>query len=399
MASLATKAKYLRDGHRLLVRAETRYPMLPELDALLAEAGEGDVLMAATIRRYLPAYASALDVLSFEGNSDQEQCALARSEIRTLLDARRGVPDPLRTAAAKNIATKEEAEKTFVALKAHALLSKDPVPVAAALYVFVVPRIAIRPIELVGARIVGKTLIVRNAKRRPRQKPERKISLKRFADSFIEAVKWLVILADAGISLYNDPERDFEMWRNKLASCLARASKHVCGDDRRLSLYSFRHIGIATWKAAGFSAETIAALAGHLLLSSAGRYYAPSKAGWVNEAVLAELPELLDDLEVAPVSLESRGVKDRSDSTYTPNEQVLTADPPALPKKSAGQWDVPMPVPRKPVARSSGGEALFQSYKADLERKLRSADENAAKLKGDGGMSSLENRFKPYRER
>lgn len=395
MASLATEAKYFKDGQRLRNRAETRYPLLPKLDALLTEAGEDGVLMAATVRRYRPAYGSALDVLSLDCESDQMQCALARSEIRTLLDARRGVPDTLRTAAAKNIATKEEAEKTFVALRELAQTSKHPVPIAAALYVFVVPRIALRPIELLGARVVGKKLIVLNAKRRLRQSLERTISLKRFADSFIEALKWLIILAKAGVSLYSDPERGFELWRNKLASCLARVSKDVCGDDRRLSLYSFRHIAIATWKAAGYSAATIARLVGHLLLSSAGRYYAPAKAGWVKELVLAELPDLMIELEASLTSPAARDSKDSSDTTSSADAKVVTADPEVSKMSSAAQWDAPMPVPRKVEVRTSGGEALFQSYKGDLERRLQSFDEDAAKLKASGGMRAEQDRPKP----
>lgn len=398
MASKATEAKYLRDGQRLLARSAALYPDMPELEALLTEAQEGDVLMAATIRRYRPPYAAAVDLIATAGMADPQQCDFAYQEICTHLSARKGIPDPLRTGAAKNLATKQEAEKTFLASKALALATKDPVPVAVALYVFVAPRIGIRPIELIGARLVGKKLIVRNAKRKPRQRLERSISLKRFAESFIEAVRWLIILANVGVTLYQEPERGydleraFELWRNKLASCLARISKEVCGDDRRLSLYSFRHIAIATWKAAGYSAETIAALAGHLLLSSAGRYYAPAKAGWVTELVLAEAPvqpqpvkdepqadhpEMSESLEQAE---ELDGSAERD--SLVQEAMAAAAEPSKGAAAEAGSWDTPMPekpaVPSQPYLK---GEDLFRRYSQQMEASIQASEQLISKAR------------------
>jgi hypothetical protein len=73
----------------------------------------------------------------------------------------------------------------------------------------------------------------------------------------------------------------------KVHAILAERLARICRRLRlvRISLYSLRHAAIATWKRAKLSRIEIAALAGHISIMTASRYYAPSKHGWDPETV------------------------------------------------------------------------------------------------------------------
>lgn len=273
-----------REAQRLIRRAVALFPGRPLVDALVAEASSGGTIKGSTIRRWRPSYREALSQIGGEGGLERYD------QVHKALEDRRGTPDPAygATLGKKTVVTKAEAIAVFRYLKRMVLRGGSRSAMAAGLYVLVVSRIAIRPIELLTAEVVGNELRVRNAKWREGMPLHRSISLRQFSPTFVEAVRWLCVLARAGTddSSGDSVEMRFERWRNRVASSLARASMSAIG--KRLSLYVFRHLGIATWKSAGFSALDIAAMAGHLGLGTAAKHYAPASSGWADEAVLAE---------------------------------------------------------------------------------------------------------------
>lgn len=328
MASSRTEILYDRDGLRLLSRASVRYAEFPIIEALVLESGLPYGLAQATTRRYKPAYRAALNA---RGPSDG-WCQNARDEayaqICTNLRTRGELEHPLRTAALKIVPTRTEAQLTLNKLGQLVHDGNSRMALTTALFVLVVSKIAIRPVELIGAKVEDGILTVKNAKRRKRQKMTRSISLKRFSDAFIQAVSWLIALAERGVAEYKGEQEDaFELWRNAMASCLARASIAAC--KKRLSLYVWRHIGIATWKRAGFSAEKIASLAGHLLLSSAERHYAPGSKGLGARHALAEpvgAPESTPYGTLSPRPLEDEALAAQVDLSAVSNTSTPLAD-------------------------------------------------------------------------
>jgi hypothetical protein len=70
-------------------------------------------------------------------------------------------------------------------------------------------------------------------------------------------------------------------WKNTLrvlGERLARTCSRLC--IARWSLYTIRHVAIATWKRAGLKAAEIAALCGHRSTRTARLHYTGSRHGW-----------------------------------------------------------------------------------------------------------------------
>lgn len=269
------------EAERLIRRSARLFPDLSPVEALLAEASRKGTIKGSTIRRLRPSYRFALVAIGGEAAMERYEQLLAG------LEERRGKPDPEYGATRKETAVdKRDAIRVFRYLKGMVLRGGSRSAMAAGLYVLLVSRLALRPIELLEAEVVGDELRIRNAKWRPGMPDYRWLSLRRFAPTFIEALRWLIVLARAGVEDGSGDceEVRFERWRNRIASCLARASKIAI--RKRLSLYSFRHLGIATWKSSGFSAAEIAAMAGHLDLKTAGKHYAPASSGWAQEVAV-----------------------------------------------------------------------------------------------------------------
>nr|MBF0683784.1 hypothetical protein [Pseudomonas sp.] len=270
-----------REGERILRRARRLYPKLDDVKALIKEAGTPPKVLATSLRRYRPCYRWALLAA---GSTDIDADF---SRLNKRLERRRAGPGYVRTRKEKvKDVTRAEAAATFSHLKRLVLEQEGHSAMAAGLYVLVAPRIGMRPIELIDAEVKGAVLWIRTAKARRDTPPYRTLSLKRFSETFIEALRWLCILARAGTrdGSGSTAEERFEAWRNRVAEALARASAAATG--KRLALYSFRHTAIATWKASGFSAAEIAEMAGHLRLESAG-HYASAKHGWTEDLGLA----------------------------------------------------------------------------------------------------------------
>jgi hypothetical protein len=211
-------------------------------------------------------------------NPDRAGAAEAAVErIAVALDRRRGNPPGPRTSSLKvRDATAEECGRVLADLQARAA--------AEALgglngllvdFVTVAPRLGLRPVEWCGARCQGEVLVVPCAKATNGRAcaAERPIHLGRYGPDFRAAVARLA-------SAIPDLLADYGSWqklRDAMAERLARAC--VRTRTRRLSLYSFRHAAIATWKAARLTSAEIAALAGHKNGAMQQRY-AGSQHGW-----------------------------------------------------------------------------------------------------------------------
>lgn len=385
-----------REAARLMRRSSRLFPHLDPIAALLEEARNGNTITGSTIRRYRPSYRFALTSLD-PINSDTLYI-----ELNEQLGQRRGTPDPQQGASSKvTHVTKEDARRTFNHLKSIVLKSKSRSAMAAALYVLVVSRVGVRPIELPEAEVVGQELRVRNAKWRRGLPLYRSISLTRFPDTLVEATKWLCILAQQGVGSGSEETREvrFELWRNRVAESLARASETVL-DDTRLSLYSFRHLGIATWKSAGFSEAEIAAMAGHLNLKSAGKHYAPASSGWAQEAVLAgpgaQVPIPIE-AEASGVPVEhslnpsaAEAITARTEKSLPQAQRPVASTSSAAPPKPGLGIDVnDFPIPdQDKVERRDGID--FGQYRKKLEAQASEALRSAERLKSKGAPGGPE---------
>ncbi|MBU1306471.1 MAG: hypothetical protein KKF33_13250 [Alphaproteobacteria bacterium] len=78
---------------------------------------------------------------------------------------------------------------------------------------------------------------------------------------------------------------EFAKWQKVLAEQLRRACVRI--GIRELSLYSFRHVAIATWAAAGLSPKEIADLSGHISIRTAHTHYARAAVGHKRKAVVS----------------------------------------------------------------------------------------------------------------
>lgn len=378
MAKKKSDRQYAEEAERLIRRAMRLFPDLPPVDALIAEAAYGNTIKGSTIRRLRPSYRLAFLKLA--------PAAGARyGQLLDNLEGRRGTPDPKRGASRKvKKVDKKIVIDTFERLRSITLRTRSRSAFAAALYTLVVPRVAIRPIELLDAEVIGTDLLVHNAKWRPGLPTFRRVSLARFPPTLIEAAKWLCALARQGVGEGPEETREarFNAWRNRVAESLARASKPYMPEDQRLSLYSFRHIGIATWKAAGFSKEEIALLAGHLGLHTADKHYAPARSGWADEARLAQ--------PVRTAEADRNAVKTPASSTRTERDAAeanspeptpdvpVSAEAPSSPKTPLIDVDdFPVPPPRK---ERRSDTVAFGPYRQALEKMAERAAGSARRL-------------------
>lgn len=379
MGRMKSQWQIEREAKRLL-RRSSRLVLDPDpVTALIKEAGHTrrDKLLPSTIRRLRPSYRVALVMLDPESGTRYD-------ELHKKLEKRRGKPRKKRGASLKvTEVDKEVAKATFTHLKAIVLRTRSPSAFAAALYVLVVSRIAIRPIELLDAEVVGDELRVRNAKWRPGLPVYRRISLKRFSSTFIEAAKWLCVLARDGVGFGPEETKElrFHLWRNRVAESLARASETVTAPNEvRLSLYSFRHLGIASWKAAGFSESEIALLAGHLNLGTAAKHYAPARAGWADETALA-LPVEPGEADLQPAKNSADTERPTDDAAEASTGQG--ADALEMPASSGRPVidldDFPMPA----AARQADDpyRVDFDAYREKLEQQAEEAVRSAERLK------------------
>lgn len=133
----------------------------------------------------------------------------------------------------------------------------------------------LRPVEYLGAYVVGNMLFVPNAKAtngrangETRERsldnmaPKAKASLVKFLGHFAESV---------------EASESWKKFHNRLSSRLAR----ICAGlrIRRVSFYTLRHVGMATAKT-WMTAQEVAAAAGHASVHTATSHYAKRRSGW-----------------------------------------------------------------------------------------------------------------------
>ncbi|WP_169196759.1 hypothetical protein [Devosia sp. MC1541] len=315
--SRETLHAYERQALRHIRRATRIYPTLPPFAALKEEvSGRMDLLRPRTVRLYRAEMGLALKLTGTAAGLFEREIEEAQDLCRTELDRLKGRPEPKRTASKKvKDATQKEVARVFAELKRTALKTGSMMAAAAALYCVVAPRMGPRPKELLDAEVRGNLLIFPNAKATVRHPDTRALDMSEFGPVFVEAVVTLLALVARQVA-----ELGFERWRNAMAETLARACARA--STRRLSLYGFRHVSIATWEAAGLTKEEIAAMAGHLGLETARIHYARARHGWKVKVVARAVGQA----DVYAGAIKDDETPARTASTKTMSTRKIAAD-------------------------------------------------------------------------
>jgi hypothetical protein len=366
----ATAAAYLKEGWRHLKRAQKRYPNIADpLEALLVDVEEDtSVLTDATCRKYKQEYLAVIDAL-LDGRADAGDLR-AGSVDRVIIALRRrsGTPEKRTSRLKVTNATEEEALTVLRYVVKRARGKKNAhLLCMLGLFIYLVPRLGCRPVEWCSAQVDVKdlTLTVLNAKATNGRAgfASRTIPLHRFDPRIVEAAALFAQYIPESMARF----KDFEHWRNALAELLARCCK-ASELERRLSLYSFRNVAMATWKKAGATPWEIAALAGHASPRTARIHYAGAGDGW-NIDIPAADPERVAALQAAHEqrALEKPQAKGRVSPVH---EELAAADDPF--------FDIaPMPEPaqeRRP--RNPDGENAWLTWRQRVQ------DQVAAKAYG-----------------
>ncbi|QDZ11599.1 site-specific integrase [Devosia ginsengisoli] len=264
----------------------------------------------------------------------------AWEKVGAALTARKAtIPKEKRRTSAKKVvdATDAEARALFYELKRHGLKYENPNSILAALFVLVAGHSGFRPIELRGATFDGAWLTLPNAKKRPGQTPTRKLNLSEMHEDVRAGVDLLLRMIDHDLS-----KREFAKWQKCLAGQLERACERI--GARVLSLYSFRHVAIASWAAAGLSPPEIALLCGHLSVHTAHTHYARAGVGHKRKAVAR-----------AVVVPQNEPVPPAGKLGYERAPKMLSPDPtnPTAPDQEPGFVieDMPEPVFKRDTSR------------------------------------------------
>ncbi|WP_354063330.1 hypothetical protein [Devosia sp. 2618] len=133
----------------------------------------------------------------------------------------------------------------------------------------------LRPVEYLGARVDGNTLIVPNAKAtNGRANGDVR---KRSSDNMAPKAKASLVKF---LSHFGEVAAAAESWKkfhDRLSARLARICKTL--NIRRVSFYTLRHVGMATAKT-WMTPHEVAAAAGHASMRTATSHYAKRRSGW-----------------------------------------------------------------------------------------------------------------------
>ncbi len=367
--------------------------------------GQEQYLALGTVCVYRQFLRVAVDILIKEG-AEANEAEKVRSDLLIHLEALSKLKRVRRGAAWKIDPTLDELRDVFYFLKQRFFEESDPLDLLLALFVLLMPRIGLRPIELTWAARDGLNLVVSTAKVRGR--PVRSVPLDSWPDDYLEALDLLLRLVPRNLS----PE-EYKRWRNRLASRLARASQHT-RRKRRLSLYCTRHLSIADWRAIGMTPEEIRLLAGHIKLGSQQSYgrggtgFEPGfsflQPGSIVTETAASLAEAVPTGGAPPATAENQRSADLGETTslveLLPEENFVTAAAEAVPVESAassayphkiGQLDdqfFPAPAAADATAPPAPPPQRTKQAQADLDeadRIARRLAENGARLSSGSG--------------
>ncbi len=279
--ALITAARRL-DGDMLII--EKLAVILRDRPDLLARNSAGVYRQAAL---------AAVDLLIEEGVVDSQERDRARSALTQAISEVIGTPKVLRTSALKVLdATLREARQVLKFLKARAL----SVPTSGrcqdaflGLIIFLSPRIGWRPSEIEQGQLDNATLILATKKLSSHGATLRRMTLDNH-DLTLDAMRVLLSNLQFGMS----PYAHFDAWIRALSERLARACVQ-CG-IRRLCLYSFRHVAVCNWRAAGFSLEEIKALLGHTSMRSQ-QFYGRKSKPWKTAVVVTPVKSEVELVE------------------------------------------------------------------------------------------------------
>jgi hypothetical protein len=292
-ASAETIEEHRRIGRRWIIAAQAAHPDLPIEDALVAVQRAAGPLDPSSVARYRGDLRHGLfDAMTAAGRLDE--LPIAWPKVDAALNSRKArIAKSNKRTSAKKIedATEDEARALFSELKRHAIAHKNPNAILAALFVLVAGHAGFRPIELRGALVLRTQLTLPNAKKRPGHQLTRTMDLAGLHNDVLIGIELLLSLIDHDIT-----KAAFAKWQKVLAEQLRRACVRI--SIRVLSLYSFRHVAIATWAAAGLSPKEIADLCGHLSIRTAHTHYARAAAGHKRTAIAsAVLPAPTQQLQ------------------------------------------------------------------------------------------------------
>jgi hypothetical protein len=280
-ATDGTRRKYLRGGLKLLDRATKLQPLaIDAVEAFRALfADPSGVYRPVTTRIYQQQVKAVFAWQLHQGVITRDRAQEGFAIIAALLKERRGRP-PARTSRKK---LKDPTLAEYNAIRADFSARKesadglDPLDHALALLVNVTPYLGLRPGEWRFAAMEDGVLWVKNAKATNGRAPGevRDINLTNVPHSIVAVIGDLIALFHR---LFDEEEEGWRRALGVLGERLARVCKRL--KIRRWSLYTPRHIAIASWKKAGLSPREIAGLAGHISLNTASKHYAGSRFGW-----------------------------------------------------------------------------------------------------------------------
>lgn len=275
----ATDLYYEKRGRQLFNRAMRLHPdACDAVDAFIRLCDDPKwVLQSSSTRTYEAGIIKHIELDIAAGRYEPERAIEGIEKITKLLEQRRGKHEAQTSRKKCMDVTKEEVQLIADYLQKRIAAEKtDIVKRALCLFVQLDPRFGLRSCEWERARIVGRTLVILNAKFSKHRAPgvDRRISLERVPEQIVLGIERLIGM----IGTLVEKHGSWEKVHNILAERLARICRRLC--LVRISLYSLRHAAIATWKRAKLSRIEIAALAGHISIKTASRHYAPSKHGW-----------------------------------------------------------------------------------------------------------------------
>lgn len=364
-----SRRQYDRGATRMLVASERRAAVargaaspIEQPADFLAYLGQNGKLRPGTVSHYVQCARVAIERSL---GPDEEAVEKAAAEARGLLKKRLN-----REASPRKVPSLGELGDVFSRLRWKYIHDgKDPLDLLLALYIIVMPRIGLRPVEITWTQWDGNGLYTYTAKRAGR--PKRYIPHEHWPPVYKAALGLFLKLVPRELD-----DAAFESWRNCLASRLARASKWTRTKER-LPLYFARHIAIANWKQAGITPEVIAQLAGHAGLRSQ-HFYASGRSGYgaryvfldteEARAFLGANPDAHDDADGATADTAVQEVQrpplPKIDIEINSNEAL------SEPKQEASLWEDP-PAPRtKEMQTSEQGERLWREHtrRADADR-------------------------------